>query len=219
MHDQTIEHQPSCEDELNTGLLTVTQAQERILDGVSPVTGSERLPVREALGRVLAEDIVSPIDVPSYTNSAMDGFAVRSEDVAGASLESPVTLAVVGEVAAGHEPDATVEPGTAMRVLTGGIVPSGADAVVKVEDTDAAAGVAELPERVAIRAAVPVGKDIRSAGSDMHQGDHLLDEGTRVTPAVIAVLAAAGVARDTAHPAARLVVGMQPGLVLANVHI
>ena len=81
MHDQTIEHQPSCEDELNIGLLTVTQAQDRILDGVSPVSGSETLPVREALGRVLAEDIISPIDVPSHTNSAMDGYALRADDL------------------------------------------------------------------------------------------------------------------------------------------
>jgi molybdenum cofactor synthesis domain-containing protein len=129
----------------------------------------------------------------------MDGYAVRSEDVAGASAELPVVLDVAGEVAAGHEPETIVGPGTTVRVLTGAIMPPGADAVVKVEDTDAPAGVAELPARVAIRVAVSPGKDVRSAGSDMHQGDHLLPAGTRVTPAVISVLAAAGHARVNVH--------------------
>ncbi len=81
MNSNEIEVQPSCEDEQNTGLITVAEAQARILEGVAPVTATETLPVREALGRVLAEDIVSPINVPSHTNSAMDGYAVRAEDL------------------------------------------------------------------------------------------------------------------------------------------
>jgi hypothetical protein len=81
MQDQEIRHQPSCEDELNIGLLTVAEAQARILEGVTPVTETETLPVREALGRVLAQEVVSPIDVPSHTNSAMDGYAVRAADL------------------------------------------------------------------------------------------------------------------------------------------
>src|SRR6056300_916962 len=108
MHDQTIEHQPSCEDELNIGLLTVTQAQDRILDGVSPVSGSETLPVREALGRVLAEDIISPIDVPSHTNSAMDGYAVRADDLPAEGVRE---FTVPGTSWAGRPWLEPIEPG------------------------------------------------------------------------------------------------------------
>jgi molybdenum cofactor synthesis domain-containing protein len=110
-----------------------------------------------------------------------------------------VTLAVVGEVAAGHEPEVGLGERQAMRVLTGAMLPPGADAVVKVEYTDAVQGVAELPQTVAVRVEVAPGKDVRAAGSDMHQGDHLLDAGTRIGPAAIAVLAAAGHARIDVH--------------------
>ena len=180
------------------GLLPLEEAYARILDDVLPLR-AESTPLPEALGQVLAEDATALLTLPPWDNSAMDGYAVRSADVAGASADAPVTLRVVGEVAAGHEPEMIVEPGTAMRVLTGGIVPPGADAVVKVEDTDAAPGVAALPTQVAVHAAVPPAKDIRAAGSDMAQGDRLLPSGTRVTPAVIAVLAAAGHARINVH--------------------
>ncbi len=179
-------------------LLPLEEARARILEDVLPLR-AESTPLAEALGRVLSEDTHALLTLPPWDNSAMDGYAVRSEDVAGATAELPVVLDVVGEVAAGHEPEAFVGPGMAMRVLTGAMMPPGADAVVKVEDTDAAAGVAELPSRVAVRVPVPSGKDIRAAGSDMHQGDHLVAAGTRVTPAVVAVLAAAGHARVNVH--------------------
>ena len=81
MKDKEIEHQPNCEDELNSGLLTVAEAQARILDGVMALSAAKKLPLRDALGSVLAEDIVSPIDVPSHTNSAMDGYAIRAADL------------------------------------------------------------------------------------------------------------------------------------------
>jgi molybdopterin molybdotransferase len=175
-------------------LLSLEDARTRILEDVLPLR-PESMPLPESLGRVLAEEAIALLTLPPWDNSAMDGYAVRSADVAAASADEPVHLAVVGEVAAGHEPEASVGPGTAMRVLTGGMMPPGADAVVKVEDTDAPAGLAELPQVVGISTAVRPGKDVRRAGSDMQQGDHLLAAGTRVTPAVIAVLAAAGHAR------------------------
>ncbi len=179
-------------------LLPLEEARARILEDVLPLR-AESVPLSEALGRVLAEDATALLTLPRWDNSAMDGYAVRSEDVAAATLAMPVTLRVVGEVAAGHEPEGAVGPGTAMRVLTGAMMPSGSDAVVKVEDTDAAAGVAALPPMVAVHTAVRQGKDVRTAGSDMRQGDRLLAAGTRVTPAVIAVLAAAGHARLDLH--------------------
>jgi molybdopterin molybdotransferase len=186
-------------------LLSLEDARARMLDDVLPLRGGS-MPLSEALGRVLAEDTSALLTLPPWDNSAMDGYAVRSEDVGNATAELPILLDVVGEVAAGHEPDAAVGPGQAMRVLTGGMMPPGADAVVKVEDTDAPAGVAALPPRVAVRVAVEPGRDVRAAGSDMHRGDRLLEAGARLTPAAIAVLAAAGHARVDVHRLPRVAI-------------
>ena len=184
-------------------LLPLEEARALILEDILPLR-PVATPLAESLGRVLAEEAIALITLPPWDNSAMDGYAVRSDDVAGASPETPVTLAVVGEVAAGHEPEVGVGERQAMRVLTGGMMPPGADAVVKVENTDAPSGVAELPQAVAIHAAVEPGKDIRRAGSDMHQGDQLLAAGTRIGPAALAVLAAAGHAQVNVHRVPRV---------------
>ncbi len=184
-------------------LLPLEEARARILEDVLPLRGGAT-PLGEALGRVLAEDASALLTLPPWDNSAMDGFAVRSEDVVDASPQTPVTLAVIGEVAAGHEPEVGVGERQAVRVLTGGMMPPGADAVVKVEDTDAPEGVADLPQAVAIHAAVPAGKNIRTVGSDMRQGDHLLGAGTRIGPAAVAVLAAAGHAHINVHRVPRV---------------
>jgi molybdopterin molybdotransferase len=175
-------------------LLTLEEARAHILDGVDPLP-PEEIGLPDALGRVLAEDAESRLMLPPWDNSAMDGYAVRSEDITGASPDAPVTLEVRGEVAAGHTATVTVMPGTAVRVLTGGIVPEGADTIVKVEDTDAQMGVAALPDSVAVRAAVAPATHIRLAGSDAEEGQALLGSGTRLSPAAIAVLAATGHAR------------------------
>ena len=188
-----------------TPLLPLEAALERILAGVLPL-GAESLPLSAALGRVLSEETRALLTLPPWDNSAMDGFAVRAADVATASVDAPVTLRVVGEVAAGHEPTQRVEPGTAMRVLTGAMLPPGADAVVQVEDTDAAEGVAALPPSVEVRAAVDEGRHIRRAGSDMRQGDALLPAGTHIGPAAIAVLAASGHARVSVHRRPRVAI-------------
>jgi molybdenum cofactor synthesis domain-containing protein len=117
---------------------------------------------------------------------------VRSTDVAEAAPQRPVVLRVIGEVAAGHAPRDAVVPGTAVRILTGARVPEGADAVVPVEDTDAPAGAADLPERVAVHVAASPGRHIRSAGSDLQAGAVLLSRGHRLTPQRVALVAAAG---------------------------
>jgi molybdenum cofactor synthesis domain-containing protein len=186
-------------------LLSLEEALERILDGVLPLR-AESLPLSEALGRVMSEDVTALLTLPPWDNSAMDGYAVRAEDVAEASLAAPVTLRVIGEVAAGHEPAVRVETAGAVRVLTGAMIPPGADAVVKVEDTDAAAGPAALPASVGIRAPASVGQHIRRAGSDMRQGDALLSAGKRIGPAGIALLAAAGHARVDVHRRPRVAI-------------
>jgi molybdopterin molybdotransferase len=186
-------------------LLSLEEALERILEDVLPLR-AETVPLPEALGRVLSEEVTALLTLPAWDNSAMDGYAVRARDVAQASPEAPVTLRVTGEVAAGYEPTVQVEPGCAVRVLTGAMIPPGADAVVQVEDTDAAAGPAALPESVGIRAPAPAGQHIRLAGSDMRQGDALLPAGRRIAPAVIALLAAAGHARVNVHRRPRVAI-------------
>jgi molybdenum cofactor synthesis domain-containing protein len=162
-----------------------------MLDGVEPAA-AEEVPIEEALGRILAEDVLARDSLPPWDDSAMDGYAVRSADVAGATGSHPIVLRVTGEVAAGHAATTEVTPGTAQRVLTGAPMPPGADAVVRVEDTDAAAGVAELPGRVAIRVAVGAGTAVRTAGSDVRAGDPVLGTGSSIAPRHVAALVAGG---------------------------
>ena len=186
-------------------LLPLEEARSRILEDVLPLR-PESMPLWEALGRVLSEDTHALLTLPPWDNSAMDGFAVRSEDVASATADAPVSLRVTGEVAAGHEPSELVAAGTAVRVLTGGMMPPGADTVIKVEDTDAPAGVAELPTAVRVFAGARPGRHVRRAGSDMNQGDPLLPGGIRIGAAATAVLAAAGHARVNVHRTPRVAV-------------
>lgn len=187
------------------GLLRLEEALERMLAGVTPLP-AEDVAVEAALGRVLAEDVRARDTLPPWDDSAMDGYAVRSADVAGASLDAPVRLRVVGEVAAGHPAEGVVTHGTAMRILTGAGLPPGADAVVRVEDTDAAAGVAELPDVVGVRSPVLPGTSIRPAGSDLRAGDLVLPAGTHVASRHVAALVAAGRARVRVHGRPRVAV-------------
>jgi len=174
-------------------LLSVEQARAQMLDGLEPL-GAEDVTLLDALGRVAAAELTSLTTLPPWDNSAMDGFAVVAADIAAATESQPVVLPVTGEVAAGAAPSATVARGSAVRILTGAPIPAGADAVVPVEDTDAQPGVAELPTHVAIRTAFEAGAHIRRAGSDLRAGQRLLEPGTQLTPAAIAVVAAGGYA-------------------------
>ena len=166
-------------------LLTVAQARERILDRVVALD-SETVALPEARGRVLAEEIRSERDVPPFANSAMDGYAVRARDVAQASAAQPVRLRVLGEIRAGAAPLGSVQPQTALRIMTGAMIPDGSDAVVRVEDT------AEHDGTVDVRVPVAAGTSLRAAGSDLHRGDLLATAGRVVTPGLIGVLASAG---------------------------
>jgi molybdopterin molybdotransferase len=188
-----------------TPLLSLEQAQARILDGVEALP-PERVAVSDALNRVLAEPVTALVTLPPWDNSAMDGFAVRAADLVGAGPDAPVRLAVTGEVAAGHPAVGRVESGTCIRVLTGGILPDGADAVVPVEDTDAPQGVSVLPEAVLVRAAVAPGDHLRRAGSDMRAGDALLPAGGVMTPQALAVAAAGANGWLSLHRRPRLAV-------------
>jgi molybdopterin molybdotransferase len=178
-----IEMQPSCEDELNTGLLTVAEAQGRILDGVTAIRDTETLPVREALDRVLAEDIVSPINVPSHTNSAMDGYALRAADL---PAEGVGVFRVPGTSWAGRPWPAPIEPGQAVQIMTGGMMPEGADTVVMQEHVE------RKGDTVHIGSGHTKGQNVRAAGEDLAAGQTVFTAGRRLTAADIGVLASLG---------------------------
>lgn len=154
----------------------------------------------EALGLVLAEDVVAPLSLPVFDNSAMDGYAVRSEDVAGANPEQPVQLPVAEDIPAGRTDPLTLAPGTAHRIMTGAPLPTGANAVVPVEATDGG-----MPT-VTISAAPGPGRHIRRAGEDVAAGTPVLRAGQVITPATLGLVAALGLDRVTVHPRVRVLV-------------
>ena len=144
----------------------------------------------DAVGLVLAEDVVADVDAPQFDKSAMDGFAVRAADVA----QLPATLAVTETIPAGRVPEHQVGPGQAARIMTGAPIPAGADTVVMVEHTSPAEAAGEV-ERVCIERAPKVGTNIRRRGEDIQRGTAVLAAGTRLRPAEIALIAALGQAR------------------------
>ena len=174
-------------------MLSVEEARDRILSFFD-VLDAQETPVLDALGQVLAEDAIAAFDIPPLANSAMDGYAVVSDSLRGASRESPVALTVIGSVAAGELPSGRVTPGTAARIMTGAPIPDGADAVVPFEDTDEAdrrSSGADL-SRIAIGVEVEPGADIRPAGQDVKEGERVLTSGTTLRPAEVGVLSSLG---------------------------
>ena len=172
--------------------MPVDEVLARVLDAVRPLPPVER-PLLEALDFVIAETIVAPGNVPPFTNSAMDGYALRSRDTDGATAEMPVSLTVVGTVAAGEDPRSIVDVGQALRIMTGAPLPPGADAVVRFEEAD------EL-DATTVRVRRPIGEHehVRFAGEDVRVGETAVAAGTVVSPAVVGLLAALGA------PAARI---------------
>ena len=176
----------------------------QVLGALSPLEGS-RLALGQAHGRVLAEDVTAAVPVPPWTNSAMDGYAVRAEDTTGAGPQTPVVLPVSGDVPAGAAPR-PLAAGTAQRIMTGAMLPEGADAVVKVEDTDQAPGPHPLPERVEIRAAAREGLNVRRAGENVRAGDSVMAAGTRLSAAAVSALASVGLGSVPVAARARVAV-------------
>ncbi len=162
--------------------VSVAEARELILGAVSPL-GAETVPLTAAGGRVLAEDVEASISIPPHDNSGMDGFAVRAEDVA----RVPAELAVVDDLPAGRRARRKLGPGEAARIMTGGEVPEGADAVVMIEDTEQAG-----EGRVRVLAPATPGQHVRRAGSDVRPGLHIADAGSVLRPAHVGMLAALG---------------------------
>jgi molybdopterin molybdotransferase len=178
---------------------TVDGYLAEILAAIRPLAPRE-LSLEDADGGVLAEDITAQWPLPSFDNSAMDGYAVRAADIAAATRAAPVTLPVAGEIAAGDTGEHQLAPGSCLRIMTGAPMPAGADAVVPVELTDGGT------TQVAIREAVAAGDSVRRAGDDAAPGDALLAAGIRLGPAALGLLAAAGRASVLARPRPRLTV-------------
>jgi molybdopterin molybdotransferase len=171
--------------------ISATEARETIAGGVSPLP-AERRPLLNALGRVLAEDVVSTVDLPPWDNSGMDGFAVRADDVQGATRKAPRVLRVVDDVPAGHFPSRPVGPGEATRVMTGAPVPDGADGVIRVEHTDGGTGIGGPDARVAVTSDEDAGRNIRPRGEDVRRGQTVLAAGTVLRAGCVAVASAVG---------------------------
>jgi molybdopterin molybdotransferase len=166
----------------NERMIPVEEAQERVLAEVQPL-GTEQVAFTEAHGRVLREDVLARFDVPHGDNTAMDGYAVRADDIAPASANAPVTLRVIENLPAGTVATKRVEPGTAIRIMTGALMPEGADTVAHVEITDAGS------DDVQVLEPLRRGTNIRKRGEDMHAGDVVLADGTPLHAAEVGVLA------------------------------
>lgn len=189
-------------------MISVEEARAYILKHFAPLE-SERVDLLDALDRVLTEDIVSPINVPPHNNSAMDGYAVRAEDVRGASPTNPIRLNVVADLGAGYVPNAQVTQGTAIRIMTGAVMPPGADTIVRFEETSEAvnqkasgkgSGTVEIlssPER---------GTSVRLAGEDIRAGEVVLPQGTTLRPSEIGLLASIGQRKVNVHRRPRVAI-------------
>ena len=167
-----------------------------LITGRAPVT----LPLADTLGLVLAEDIVASLSLPGFDNSAMDGYAVVSDDIAAATPEQPVLLPVAEDIPAGRTDALTLRPGTAHRIMTGAPLPVGATAVVPVEATDGAI------DTVSIRASANEGQHIRRAGEDVTAGTTVLRAGQVLTPAALGLAAALGLGELKVLPRQRVLV-------------
>ncbi len=189
-------------------MISVEEALAYILKHFHPLE-AERVPMLDALDRVLSEDIVADINVPPFDNSAMDGYAVRAEDIAGASAEQPITLRVVGDVAAGYTASRSVERGTAMRIMTGAPLPPGADTVIRFEETSEgveARGGGKNRDTVDILKAIKQGDNVRAAGEDIHAGEIVLPKGTVARAAEIGVMASLGKKEVSVHRRPRVAI-------------
>jgi molybdopterin molybdotransferase len=180
-------------------LRTVDEHLAIVLDGIGSIDSIE-LTLLDAQGLLLAENISADFPLPSFDNSAMDGYAVRAIDTRDASAEHPLNLQVVGDIAAGAKTRSGMGPGLAMRIMTGAPIPAGADAVIPLEDTDR--GVA----RVAIHRPVRTGECIRRAGEDLAAGAPALGAGAALGPQQLALLAALGRDRVVVRPRPRVIV-------------
>lgn len=185
-------------EELARPLVSYTEAVEQVLGSFAPLRPAW-LPLAEARGCVAAEDIAADLAVPGFDNSAMDGYAIRAADTAGAR-DKPVTIRLVDDVPAGVSPSVAIEPGTAATIMTGAPIPPGADAVVPWEDTD------RLDGAVRIKAELASGRNVRPRGEDLSEGAVVVGAGDALTPVHLGVLASIGRTHVSVHPRPRVAV-------------
>lgn len=181
--------EPSCRDDSDPSSLTVDSARERIFAAVSPVPESEQLALREALGRILAEPLLATINLPTAANSAMDGYALRRMDLAG---RDSTTLRLIGDSSAGHPFAGSVGGGECVRIMTGALLPEGADTVVMQEQSERDGDQVRIQAQ--IQKEIRAGENVRAAGEDMSAGSTALAAGTRITAAELALVASLGAA-------------------------
>lgn len=186
MSEPTLQTVPNCMDDSDPQSLSYDIALKKILAAVQPVIGTETLMLKAALGRTLDADLHAPIDVPPSANSAMDGYAVRSADIPSSGTR-PLQLA--GAALAGRPYNGAVEPGHCVRIMTGAVIPDGADTVIMQENVIATG------TTVTIDARAVSGENIRAMGEDCRKGDLLLPAGSLLTPAALGLIAAVGIGR------------------------
>lgn len=170
-----------------TDLLSVSEAQARILSAFHP-GAPEHIALGECAGRILAEPIHAPDDLPRFDYSSMDGYAVQSADLAAAAPDTPISLRVIADIPAGSHPTIAIQAGQSARIMTGAPMPSGADAVIPIEDCHAD----EANQKVLCLRSVQPGDSVRPRGEDIHQGQRVLEGGQPLRPQDLGLLASLG---------------------------
>lgn len=179
-----MKKQPSCNDEFDPGSLSFEQALERIKESIQPIKGKKNVSIREAAGHILAEDVTSPLDVPPFINSAMDGYAISSIDIPQSGEQ---TLKVIGKSFAGAPFNGELKSGESVRIMTGAVVPDGADTVVMQEHAEVNG------ETIKIGSNHRPKQNVRNPGDDFFTGDTIIKAGERLSPAKLGLLASVGV--------------------------
>ena len=200
--------------------ISLDEARARIDAAVRPIERTERVPLADANGRVLAEDLVATSDVPPFARAAMDGYAVRAQDTTGATRGEPRALKRIATLFTGQVSDRTVGPGECIEIATGAPMPAGADAVVIVEDTDG-----EASGAVRVFSSVSPRQNVGPQGADIRRGQHVLQTGTPLTPSRVGAAAALGLAEVAVYARPRVAILstgneiVEPGGPLAPGHI
>jgi molybdopterin molybdotransferase len=190
----------------NNPLISVEDALNSILEKITPVQ-AETVPLAQSFGRILAESIISEINVPPFANSAMDGYALRAADSQGASRQSPIRLPVIDNIPAGAMPSQEISGKTAARIMTGAPMPAGANAVIRFEETSEHIPADGLTENeVLLYSAVTEGDNVRLAGEDIKIGQTILEPGHWLRPQDVGVLAAVGQAQVSVHRRPRVAI-------------
>ena len=179
-----MKKQNSCHDEFDPNSLSFEQALERVTQLVTPLIGRRCVSIREAIGRVLAHDVTSPLNVPPFINSAMDGYAISSNDLSAATETG---LKIIGKSFAGQPYDGKVNSGECIRIMTGAVVPEGADTVIMQEHAELSG------DRIKIDDSHKKGQNVRHPGDDFSTGDTIIKAGERLSPAKLGLLASVGV--------------------------